>query len=1431
MDNPWANAWDESQSSNPSSDAPTKSLFSSSSWKDPTENETDIALPSWSAGPAVTWNEPSDDAPTLWAASASNQSSSATATPTLNPKVTRWTSSYESMSAHFGGSSSSVDEHSEREEEVTEEAEEVLTESEEMVEEEEVHEITTTIHEPEEVDDDDENHEANRTSSEVIDPWTPAQSTFTTSTSLNSILSKSTSNSPKPPVSPDAFEFGTFESGVSDSSVQDGISVPDAEWGSAWGTKESESNDGEAEEEVLDEWERARREKEKLDRAVPPELLASILHTLEQISDELWPPAPQIESKDVDKKPPTDASQKISKEESKSDSSESNAQTQTSDDEKQERDVIELVNTPEPKQYDDQTDRKDESQSEELPHWRSGIDAVEGLSELSQTIAPPLPPFSSLPALPSQSNYSHSSILKRSSEAIRLTRSTVLSSSGPFGLYLKTKGSIEWEVTVKARPEKTSEQEREEIVPAGWRILPKETEDKKENKVEPPEMKKRGSSILSSFFGRKTENAPAESRSRSMSSNAKDDSPRPSFASSRHSVESTTSKTQSLKAESPSSTKLPTNPVSAPAPASTFPSSSASTTTTTTTPSTYGDGGSPDLFQDAPTTAPAPSAVSRFFNRFSSSRNRPSHSRQNSNASLALSTDDLEFLEDIVPSASDDVSHDIDHDGLQQMINSAPLPKPLVPPPRASPQPQSSSQTQSSSPRSPVPSDDLGFGSDKNSLPLSDAASRFNKNLNVSLAPSQILTPSPALPSQIQTVIAQGSRQNSQVSRSSTPSSFASPLSSTRSESPGLDLNMLAGVSGSSLTAGGRGSPLMGAGMNALGGTTGFNASSRTPSSILSNTRTSSSSSSSSTTMKRPTPVAIMSSSSNSSPKANSFNTVNSFGFLPPPPSIRGSRTTTPTPSLLIDDEPLVSHVSSTTTSMSASALVPPDQHDEDDDFSDFLSATTADATQPPFSPSFSLSSAQPLFSAGSAAFEDFDSSHSLANALNPPEQPFDNPLNTSLSSIASTKSTNSMLLASGDFDSFGSFPDASRDFASTSSVVRDTLRTPSPPALPAKSPGKIAARKAFGMEPLGSGVARRASTGGKKNMGGSGVGGRIPPGRLNLPPPVSSSAYSRNWGSETQSQGLPSSIQTGSTIDSASPFIASSSEPALGSINNASTNHDGNSQVAHASSSSPTPSPKAKTHQKRVSKEAHQRTRSLVEDAMARSGIWPSNAASAVSSTGYGSESGYGAYGFGTAPPLSPLPPILSPPPESSSSSKMKAKGKRGGDLLMGGHDEGEIGVDDDDDDVPLASLASGSTHGSATNSALNSSFGSMFASQQGKAETVPASTLSLAMTPSLYTATSSHLNGNGTISLLQPSDPAPSRTQTLLMDFSSFGSSSGSTQGLNAELKSPEKPGHSTFSAPPLMPAFNDVSTDPGSKKPTGGLSAQDLSFFEGL
>ncbi|KAF5352880.1 hypothetical protein D9757_012100 [Collybiopsis confluens] len=1196
MDNPWANAWDESKAS---STPPPKSLAA--------ENETDIAIPSWSAGPAVSWNEPSDDAPPLW-------QSASDAPSTFDPKGASWTSSYASMSAHFSGSTISLDTETETEAEKTAEGSEQ-----------------------------EEQDEQSEDESNIADPWTLSRpkilpSVDVTSSAVTPVLA---------PASPDALEFGSFESGADSPAAaaeatwdtsSNHLQTADSEWGPVWVPKAQPEREIQ-EEQVLDEWERSRRDKERMDRLVPPELLASILRTLDDISDDLLTLPNSLKPKDpkgMEKAKTVDVenSPKDTADEGTETSliAEAGSSTGTMEKEKarlEKREAEENGAWKDPIIVDGS-----------LNHWKDGMDIVQDLSSLRDTLIRPLPPLSSLPAISSQFNsHSQSFISKRSLEAVRLTRSTLISYSGPLGMYLKTKGSIEWEVAVKARPSKTSEEEREESVPVGWRIVQKE----ERKKVEAPEMKRRGTGILSSFFGRRAATPPVELKE------STDATPRPSLTSSTVNVDSAPSKIEAQTEFSSPKIFIPPVPASAPSTTVTSPVSSTSVS------SNYADIVSLDLFQDEPVTAPAPSAVSRFLTRFS--RNRPSHSRTGSNSSLALSTNDLEFLEDIVPSVADKDDHDTQNGsgllGFQDLISSAPLPAPLPPPPNARPQ--------LSINRKP----DIISGPE---------ASQIGSPLNFTYS-AQILTPSPAVPSQIQTSIIQPSAFQS---RSSTPSSFASPLS--RASSPGSDmLNIATSLVASRISS-------QSTGASARGGT-GFGLSQAT----------------STSSTKKPTPVAIMSSDSHAS--SNS-----SFSFLPPPPSIRQpGGSTKAIPSLLIDE---TTRAFPTLTVPASTAALSVDS--DDDDFSDFHSGVAEYSSRSSLSAQLSASSsAQPLFSAGSTAFTDSRTSSARPLALDENIGGTDS-LNTSVSSITSTHSATTMLQPlSGDLDLFRDFGDS----FDNSAGYHAPLRTPSPPAPPTKFSAKLA--------------------------DGSGLGGRVAPGRLILPP-ISAAAYSRNW-DQRPSSGLSSSNDP---VSSATPFTPSASEPVLAAL----------------SFSSPDA---GKSHQRRVSKEAHQRTRSLVEEGIARSGVWPSSAPRAVPTSGYGSAGvAYGAFGYGTAPPLTPLPPILSPPPESGPS--------KGRDLLGGG---GE----DDDDDVPLASLTSGT--GSVPNS-------SVFANQQ----------------QSLRQANGDR---NGILppiplpgpSLLQISQPTPS-----LLDFGAFES------GMS-----------------PNSSAVNLMSTAKTST--TGALSAQDLSFFEGL
>ncbi|RDX54284.1 hypothetical protein OH76DRAFT_1461862 [Lentinus brumalis] len=404
------------------------------------------------------------------------------------------------------------------------------------------------------------------------------------------------------PPSPDG--FGSFESGLEEDAHSPGLAVDDTEadpWGSsAWGDTKLE----EEEEAPLDEWERAKREKAKQDRRVPPELLASILSQCEELCRDMCP-EPEVDAQNSDK----DAWR---------------------------------------------NDR------------RSGMDGVPGLNSLMESFLPPL-------TLQPPTRFSQALVAKRMASSVKLTKNLPLTRGSPMSHYLAAKGSMAWEVSVKERKEVV-----EDDIPLGWRIVEKApaapaTEGTKD--------KKAGGGLFS-FWGRRQSQAPSATTSgtdnsrRSSSNEEKPKSPvvgelksesrRPSQESARTSMTGSAAQLPSPLGDSVASS-------SALAPAATPP-----------TMSSYSTASEP--VQDRSGTPPAPSAVSRFLNKFS----RRSSMGGSPRSSLALSTDDLEFLSDIVPSAADEAD-EYSTDALEKFVNTKRetmpavpvLPPPLAPPPKA----------------------------------------------------------------------------------------------------------------------------------------------------------------------------------------------------------------------------------------------------------------------------------------------------------------------------------------------------------------------------------------------------------------------------------------------------------------------------------------------------------------------------------------------------------------------------------------------------------------------------------------------------------------------------------------------------------------------------------------------------------------------------
>ncbi|KAG6867994.1 hypothetical protein C0993_008601 [Termitomyces sp. T159_Od127] len=283
---------------------------------------------------------------------------------------------------------------------------------------------------------------------------------------------------------------------------------------------------------------------------------------------------------------------------------------------------------------------------------RNGLESVEGLDNITNRLIP-----RDL-TLPSSVQFSKTFIARHMGDALRLSRHVPITRRSPFTLYMASKGSTAWEISAKSRIEVGND----DIFPPGWRVVEKEKEDP----VPAAEMKKKNSGGLLSFFGRKTTNTSVESNPRRSGSPGRTASILTTVPSSSGTVSSPV--TQSTR-PSLESTKSPTHSLT--------PSLSSSSAVTKSEPQTS----VPGIAEQTPTT----SAVSRFLGRFSRSKTIGSGAKE----SLALSTDDLEFLSDIVPSANDDVEENDQMKGLSDMLNRSPLPTTLppllAPPPRAPP--------------------------------------------------------------------------------------------------------------------------------------------------------------------------------------------------------------------------------------------------------------------------------------------------------------------------------------------------------------------------------------------------------------------------------------------------------------------------------------------------------------------------------------------------------------------------------------------------------------------------------------------------------------------------------------------------------------------------------------------------------------------------
>ena len=225
-------------------------------------------------------------------------------------------------------------------------------------------------------------------------------------------------------------------------------------------------------------------------------------------------------------------------------------------------------------------------------------------------------------------------------EALKLTRHSTFAGSSPLAKLLASKGSLDWQRSVVSKDDVVPD-----AAPVGWRVLDKEEHRSTVEEKRP----KRGASGLLSFWNRRVPSVP------SLPEEINEASP------SRRSSNGSSAK----DANSPQSTNRDTSP--------------ARRSLTSTPPTQPAQQAPPEI--TVATHAPAPSAVSRFLNRFSRTKSTGSH-----HSSLALSADDLEYLSDIIPSASDP---DDEQEGTPKVLSNVvtsplptKLPPPLPPPPK-----------------------------------------------------------------------------------------------------------------------------------------------------------------------------------------------------------------------------------------------------------------------------------------------------------------------------------------------------------------------------------------------------------------------------------------------------------------------------------------------------------------------------------------------------------------------------------------------------------------------------------------------------------------------------------------------------------------------------------------------------------------------------
>ncbi|KAH9935056.1 hypothetical protein B0H21DRAFT_894321 [Amylocystis lapponica] len=305
---------------------------------------------------------------------------------------------------------------------------------------------------------------------------------------------------------------------------------------------------------------------------------------------------------------------------------------------------------------------KDKPPASEKDAWRndrrSGMEGVEGLDSFVRAFLPPL-------SLKPPGHFGKTHIAKKMATSVRLTKNLPMTKGSPMSHYLAAKGSTAWET-------------------AGWRIVEPSTAATPD-----PGQGKKPTGRLFSFWSRRESNTHTRSPSRteeqeSIRSTQTESAGSPvddAASGSRRSRDSIQSLRASIDKVPP---PIPVSPSLSPSTATPPPMTARPVSSHQT--SSYSDAPDPVLEPSDVSATAAPTAVSRFFNRFSR-RSSTGISTRSPRSSLALSSDDLEFLSDIVPSASDDTDDDPEAStrSLAQTLKAQPLPPTLPPPPSAQP--------------------------------------------------------------------------------------------------------------------------------------------------------------------------------------------------------------------------------------------------------------------------------------------------------------------------------------------------------------------------------------------------------------------------------------------------------------------------------------------------------------------------------------------------------------------------------------------------------------------------------------------------------------------------------------------------------------------------------------------------------------------------